>query len=410
MKRKNGFTLIELLAVIVILAIIAVIATPIIVGIIEDSRKAAFERSVEGIIHATDIDFGTQEVLSSDPYTISNGVLNKTLKTPIKNIDGFNGKIVYDEKGNSEYAIYNDKWCMKKIDGVITTEEYNSETCKIEVRVRQEITQKNGQPIYFDVVNGVGCKKETYDLSFDDTINDYRNSLTGYNGIDGTGNQNSCLKFYAYLYEEGDTEVKLLLDHNTTAMVAWNSSGSNATGPKTPEESTTQLLGKLKADTASWNGTKTPENYQLSQTTGGNYTIDYSSYKARLITAQEIAQITGADKTETLKFNESTTSNYFYFDSLTTSVASDCKFGNTSGCSYRWLYDRTATNCTDYGCENNSDVFTYGYWTSTSAFGNAERAWYVCYEGDLLNFYVYNSSHGVRYGVRPVIEVPVSNL
>jgi len=131
MKRK-GFTLIELLAVIVILAIIAVIATPIIVGIIEDSRKAAFERSVEGIIHATDIDFGTQEVLSSDPYTISNGVLNKTLKTPIKNIDGFNGKIVYDEKGNSTYAIYNDKWCMKKIGGVITTEEYNSETCKIE--------------------------------------------------------------------------------------------------------------------------------------------------------------------------------------------------------------------------------------------------------------------------------------
>ena len=38
--RKRGFTLIELLAVIVILAIIAVIATPIITGIIEDSKKA----------------------------------------------------------------------------------------------------------------------------------------------------------------------------------------------------------------------------------------------------------------------------------------------------------------------------------------------------------------------------------
>ena len=46
MKNK-GFTLIELLAVIVILAIIALIATPIILGIINDARKESNERSVE---------------------------------------------------------------------------------------------------------------------------------------------------------------------------------------------------------------------------------------------------------------------------------------------------------------------------------------------------------------------------
>ena len=45
--KKNGFTLIELLAVIVILAIIALIATPIILGIINDVREKANERSVE---------------------------------------------------------------------------------------------------------------------------------------------------------------------------------------------------------------------------------------------------------------------------------------------------------------------------------------------------------------------------
>lgn len=47
MKKKNGFTLIELLAVIVILAIIATIATPIILGIINDARSDARKRSVE---------------------------------------------------------------------------------------------------------------------------------------------------------------------------------------------------------------------------------------------------------------------------------------------------------------------------------------------------------------------------
>ena len=44
---KKGFTLIELLAVIVILAIIALLATPIILGIINDARKESNERSVE---------------------------------------------------------------------------------------------------------------------------------------------------------------------------------------------------------------------------------------------------------------------------------------------------------------------------------------------------------------------------
>ena len=47
MKNIKGFTLIELLAVIVILAIIALIATPIILGIIDDARKSAKQRTSE---------------------------------------------------------------------------------------------------------------------------------------------------------------------------------------------------------------------------------------------------------------------------------------------------------------------------------------------------------------------------
>ena len=45
--KRSGFTLIELLAVIVILAIIALIATPIILGIINDAKEESNERSVE---------------------------------------------------------------------------------------------------------------------------------------------------------------------------------------------------------------------------------------------------------------------------------------------------------------------------------------------------------------------------
>ncbi len=48
--RNKGFTLIELLAVIVILAIIALIATPIVLGIINDSRKSADQETAKLIV------------------------------------------------------------------------------------------------------------------------------------------------------------------------------------------------------------------------------------------------------------------------------------------------------------------------------------------------------------------------
>ena len=61
---KKGFTLIELLAVIVILAIIAIIAIPIIMDIIEDSRKSAAKRSAEGYVRAVNYKIA-QEALKS---------------------------------------------------------------------------------------------------------------------------------------------------------------------------------------------------------------------------------------------------------------------------------------------------------------------------------------------------------
>ena len=62
-KEKNlklttlGFTLIELLAVIVILAVIALIATPMIMGVIDEARKGALERSFDNIEHTAELYF-----------------------------------------------------------------------------------------------------------------------------------------------------------------------------------------------------------------------------------------------------------------------------------------------------------------------------------------------------------------
>ena len=73
---KKGFTLIELLAVIVILAIIAVIAVPIVINIIDDSKKNASMRSAgfyfdavemsvaSAMLEGQNIDSGTYNIMS----------------------------------------------------------------------------------------------------------------------------------------------------------------------------------------------------------------------------------------------------------------------------------------------------------------------------------------------------------
>ena len=69
MKRNTkGFTLVELLAVIVILAIIALIATPIILGVIEDARKGAAKSSALGYADALEKSIAIAMVKSDTTY------------------------------------------------------------------------------------------------------------------------------------------------------------------------------------------------------------------------------------------------------------------------------------------------------------------------------------------------------
>ena len=74
--NKKGFTLVELLAVITILAVIALITTPIIFGVIEDSRMNTFTRSVEEMRNVIDMDYNEYArnfILEADPYVPSDG-------------------------------------------------------------------------------------------------------------------------------------------------------------------------------------------------------------------------------------------------------------------------------------------------------------------------------------------------
>ncbi|NLL44217.1 MAG: type II secretion system protein [Mollicutes bacterium] len=60
-KKKKGFTLIEILAVLVIMSVVALITVPIIVGIIDGTRKNAYKESVRSIFTAVDLFLATNE-------------------------------------------------------------------------------------------------------------------------------------------------------------------------------------------------------------------------------------------------------------------------------------------------------------------------------------------------------------
>lgn len=78
MRGSKGFTLVELLAVLVILAIIALITTPIILGVINDSRESAAVDKTWAYIDAIENAFALDQTSNNPaelPFTgtITNG-------------------------------------------------------------------------------------------------------------------------------------------------------------------------------------------------------------------------------------------------------------------------------------------------------------------------------------------------
>ena len=207
----------------------------------------------------------------------------------------------------------------------------------------------NGLVAYYNPVSGEKCKVSE--------------------AVSTTGTKTGCMKWY--IYKDDGKNYTMILDHNTTAKLAWNTSNKNVSF----EESLVK-----------------PEVDKLVSESGWVDT-------PRLITAEEIAQITGYPN-----WNQ----NWYYFDSNSTTQTAKSQGASK----YAWLFDYTAY-CTSYGC-NTADRTIYssnnilGYWTSTprGAAGSGSSVWYVLWDGALHDYYASNSG----IGVRPVISISKSKL
>ena len=333
MKEKNkGFTLVELLAVIVILALIALIATPIILNVINDAKKQAAKDSAYGYMDAVEKYIVSSELedksIQDGTYRVEE--LNK--KISVKGSTPDNGNIEIKNSSVKSYDIGIDGYVVRngKVEKVSTTKSF-----------------KNGTAVYYNPETGNKCSKEASKST--------------------TGTKSGCMKWYVFNDKEGNATVNVILDHNTTANVAWNSTGSNS--------EMKEVKIKLEEDTKDWKNT------------------------ARLITANEVAKITGNTNWDASKESQT----LFCLDTNQSDGTNHC--AKTKGTSkYTWLFDYTSV-CTDYGC-NISDSSNWGYWTSIPYKDNTINVWVVNSYGSLTLDYVTRTV----VGIRPVITISKSNI
>ena len=332
MKEKNkGFTLVELLAVIVILALVALIATPIILNVINDAKKQAAKDSAYGYMDAV------------EKYIVSSELEDKSIKDGTYSVEELNSMGVSvkgstPDNGNIEIESGSVKSYDIGIDGYVVS---NGKTEKVSTTK----SFKNGTAVYYNPVSGEKCK-------------DYTEANSK------TGTKSGCMKWYVFNDKEGNATVNVILDHNTTARVAWNSTGNNS--------EMKEVKTKSEEDTSTWKNT------------------------ARLITANEVAKITGNTGWDASK-------DWFCLDTNQKDETNWCaKAQGTS--KYAWLFDYTI-DCTSRGC-NKSDSSNWGYWTSTPIKDDSTNAWLVFRSGVLSDSIVTDTG----YGVRPVITISKSNI
>ena len=514
MRKKNGFTLIELLAIIVILAIIAVITIPIILNVIDNSKRGAAIDSAYGYRDAIH-KFYLSKMLDDNNYVIENGehdilyYVNAGLDVSgdkpsdgwvmieSDNVTDFSMKIgeyavTYNSTSNSIDAVKGGDIVLtpraqamkdakdkisayiisvttasntKNYDGdqsftvdEIVTElgvakttgfdgnswvyfTYDSEATSNNMSVTNYsfkvtegdftfIIERNneGNPYITDktaistkvvalsneFLNNIAsydAVETVYYNPISGTMNctdyDSDNSTPGYKGVVPSNNtlgQTSCLKWYKYSTNIDGT-VNMILDHNTEVGKQYYTIQNNTYGPS-------NLMQYLTL--ADWEGVPTRSDkyiaYKLNTdssktaifTNATGNAVNYTGKKARLITAQEIAEITGAASTTSpgISWDEqNTSSSWFYLDSKNQSTARS----SSNPSEYYWLFENLM-NCALYGCVNQYIGIANGnsgYWTSSPYAGGSSNAWNVSSNGYLYNGDVSNASRGVR----PVITV-----
>ena len=333
MNKKNGFTLIELICTILLLSIIVSLVIITTVNIMQNSKERENAASMK-LIEVAAKDYITQ---NENDFHIKNGVIYCIDIQKLIDENLLVSKIKYNG------GEINDKTVKVRYDSntyFYSLDEKGSCVGPTKVLANQNDTYK--AIVYLDPTN----------------LTNYCDSK---NVTSTTGTKSGCMKWY--VYEEDSKNYTMILDHNTTATYAWLSKEDYIAAGGTEEnwessryadssKGPITITKKLKEDTSSW------------------------VVPARLISADEIAHIVGADREDTIKWNSNkvfigrrnhdSSINMDSYISWFNLNGSGNSYSSTDGwhianseiTNYFWLVENLGKYCTD-------GEYLTGYWTST---------------------------------------------
>ena len=381
---NKAFTLIELLAVIVILAIIALIAVPIVVNIIDDSKKSSNEESIK--MYGKAIENAAGNYFLKHPE--KKNVTVQNLKD--ENLINYDGSIVECkvEKIYKSGKIYL-KDCT--VGGTKVDYTYGEESYKDYIHLIEDA----------DPIGLSPGDKYTYEVNDNDT-------------------------FYFYILSIEENQVNLIMDRNICGSETDANSTINGV-PATEQDKCTIAWRKVNADNSNgpvtamqglYNATKNwtnVPNMNLEYLDEGHLGNGSNGYE-KIATTQAGIKIISRDGTELTRNGNQTPVILFiegkplkarlpkfseiemyYYDGRHCSKTGRCP---------AWLVDNLEIYSTYYS-EDTHIQGIKGYWLLSSDSNNSYGALFVYYTGNLVSAHTFVSGD---YGIRPVITVPISNF
>ena len=227
MKKKNAFTLIELLAIIVILAIIAVITVPIILNIIENSKRGAATDSAYGYKDSIEKWYVSKlqedsQFQLADSYTISSDGRLGNIEIPLSGNKPSGGYLNYSNNTLSGGCLVFGDYAVT-FDSNGSASEAKKGTCEITV---PSFADDSWADIKANLTTNrnfyaIGSQKE---VEIDGTSYTVRLANTSSCEAGWTGSETAC----GVVIEFIDTIIDT--DNNNTDGHVMNSSQTNAGG------------------------------------------------------------------------------------------------------------------------------------------------------------------------------------
>ena len=404
---KKGFTLIELLAVIVILAVIALIATPIILNIIEDSKKQSIISSaqlyVDGLQNRIASENMTREFNPSS-CTVTNGNITCDSQVLDYTVDGqapTSGTISFNNGVISGYQLYISGYTVTKSGSIVTIVKGQPTPTHTAYTI--------GQLLQYDPVNNEICTSGS-----------------------------TCYKWRVITANDtaSNTTITLQMDHNLINTVAWVTPEDydGEFGVRKNDQGPITALQALETATSTWDdslklnysydtslgGTNTGSHYGTLSCLNGACTVAgsqiTSNLKVRMITGEEVRALTlaagaasGTKADNWTVADNYVSSGYYFSDSghiLGTSTYVES--GQTGSTTLSWLIENTS-DYTDSGATDNTyGDANWGYWTLSPIANYPNFAWSLGNQGIIYSWdydYIDNAN---TYGARPVITLPKS--